>query len=68
MVDKNEMVEKYEENLRKAEKDLENALRSICSLRGDFPRYDLQYKALETIQDAIRGAWRFYDNDSVEIA
>lgn len=63
---KNEMIAKYEDNLRKAEGDIEDALKAICSLRGEFPRYELQC-ALEKVQDAIRGAWRFRDNEDVEI-
>ena len=58
---KNDKVAEYEESLRKAEADIEAALRAICSLRGDFPRYELQYDVLEKIQDAIRGAWQFYE-------
>lgn len=68
VMDKNEMIAEYENNLRKAEADVENALRAICSLRGDFPRYELQYNVLENIQNAIRGTWRFYNNPDVEVA
>lgn len=66
-MDKNEMIKQYEDNLRKAEADVEAALRAICPLRGNFPRYDLQYHVLENIQNAIRGTWKFYNNPDVEI-
>ena len=63
----NAKVSEYEAALRNAEAAIENACKAICSLRGDFPRYELN-KAYETIQDAIRGTWRYYNNPKIEIA
>lgn len=55
----NDHIEEYENALRKAEADIEEALRAICPLRGEFPRGELM-KALEVVQDAIRGTWKLY--------
>ena len=63
----NAKISEYEAALRSAETAIENACQAICSLRGDFPRYELN-KAYESIQDAIRGAWRYYNNHEVTIA
>ena len=60
-------IAKYEESLREAERSIEEACRSICSLRGPFPHRQL-HEALGTVQDLIRGAWKFYDNPEVEEA
>lgn len=59
----NDKIGKYEDNLRKAERDIEAAARAVCSLRG-VNTYQLT-KALESVQDAIRGAWQYYDNPSI---
>ena len=67
MTEVNAKVSEYEAALRDAETAIENACQAICSLRGDFPRYELN-KAYETIQDAIRGTWRYYNNPEIEIA
>jgi len=59
----NENLAKYEEALRKAESDIEAALQAICSLSGEDAnraRYNLQYKALEEVQNAIRGVYKLY--------
>lgn len=63
----NEKVAKYEESLREAERNIEQACQAICSLRGPFPHRQLQ-DVLSGVQDLIRGAWRFYDNPEVEEA
>lgn len=63
----NVKISEYEDALRDAETAIENACRAICSLRGNFPRYELR-KALEGVQNALRNAWRFYDNPEIEIA
>lgn len=55
----NDHITEYENALRKAEADIEAALRSICPLRGEFPRGELM-EALEKVQDAIRDTWRLY--------
>lgn len=63
----NDRIAEYEANLRDAERAIEKACQAICSLRGDFPHRELGI-ALENVQDAIRGCWRFYDNEEIEIA
>lgn len=63
-MDKDEMIGQYEESLRKAEADIEAALRAVCPLHGPFPRYEIG-QALEKVQEAIRGAFRLYNNDEV---
>ena len=65
--EKQEILYQYEEDLRRAEGCIESALRSICSLRGDFPRYELQHMVLDGIQNALRDAWKFYDDPNVEV-
>ena len=59
----NDKIGKYEENLRKAEKDIEAAARAVCSLRGVNTYQAL--KALENVQEALRGVWQYYDNPSI---
>ena len=62
-MDWNVRIDKYESNLRDAERDIEAALQAICSLTGEEigqARYTLQYKALDEVQNAIRGAYRLY--------
>lgn len=62
-MDWNVQIEKYESKLRAAERDIEAALQAICSLAGEEigqARYNLQYKALEEVQNAIRGAYMLY--------
>lgn len=59
----NEKVAEYEARLRDAERDIEAALQAICPLTGDEAnraRYNLQYKALEEVQNAIRGVYKLY--------
>lgn len=63
----NAKVAEYEEHLRAAERALEKACQAICSLRGDFPHRKLN-ETLDTVQELIRGTWRFYDNPDIEIA
>ena len=63
----NAKISEYEDALRDAESAIENACKAICSLRGDFPHYELN-KALESVRNAIRDCWRFYDNPEIEIA
>lgn len=63
----NARVSEYEEALREAESAIEDACQAICSLRGDFPNRELN-QAYETIQNAIRDCWRFYDNPDITIA
>jgi hypothetical protein len=63
----NEKVAKYEEALRAAERNIEQACQAICSLRGPFPHRELN-DTLVVISELIRGAWRFYDNPEVEEA
>lgn len=59
----NEKIGNYEDNLRKAERDIEAAARAVCSLRG-VNTYQLT-KALEAVQNALRGTWQLYDNPSI---
>ena len=62
-MDWNLQIEEYESELRKAERDIEAALQAICSLDGEEigqTRYNLQCKALEEVQNALRGAYRLY--------
>lgn len=59
----NDKVAEYESNLRKAEADIESALQAICDLTGEDvnrARYNLQFKALEEVQNAIRGTYLLY--------
>ena len=59
----NEKVAEYESKLRDAERDIEAALQAICPLTGEEvnrARYNLQYKALEEVQNAIRGVYKLY--------
>ncbi len=59
----NAKVAEYEARLRDAERDIEAALQAICPLTGEEVnkvRYNLQYKALEEVQTAIRGAYKLY--------
>lgn len=62
-MDWNDKVAEYEAHLRDAERDIETALRAICPLTGEEVnevRYNLQYKALEEVQNAIRGVYKLY--------
>ena len=63
----NDKISEYEANLRDAERAIEKACQAICSLRGDFPHRELN-ETLDTVQELIRGTWRFYDNPDIEIA
>lgn len=63
MNDHNEKVAEYETYLHKSEAAIEAALQAICSLTGEdvnAARYALQYKALDAVQEAIRGTYRLY--------
>ena len=62
-MDRNGKIAEYENHLREAERAIELALQSICSLTGEdvnSARYNLQYKALEEVQNAIRGTYKLY--------
>lgn len=62
-MDKNDKIAEYESHLREAERNLEKALQAICSLTGEDigeARYNVQYKALEEVQNAIRGVYKLY--------
>ena len=52
----NDKIGKYEENLRKAEKDIEAAARAVFSLRGVDTYQAL--KAQENVEEARRGSWQ----------
>ena len=59
----NEKIAEYESKLRDAERAIEAALQAICPLTGEEvnrARYNLQYKALEEVQNAIRGVYKLY--------
>lgn len=60
----NEKIDEFEAALRKAEADIETALKAVCPLHGPVPRYDLT-KALEAVQEGIRGAWKLRNNPEI---
>lgn len=61
--DTNDAVATYEAHLRDAERSVEKALQAICSLRGEDvsnARYEVNYKVLEGIRNAIGDAYKLY--------
>ena len=49
----------YENCLKKAQQNMENALTSVEGLSGDLPRQHLK-DALKKVRDAIRSSWQFH--------
>ena len=64
---KNDRIGEYEANLRAAERDIENALGSVCSLGGE-PIGEVRRalgKVLEKVQEELRRTYWLYDNPGI---
>ena len=65
----NEKVATYESHLREAERNIENALKSICSLYGSPELGDVHKtlnEALALVQYNICGTFKLYDNPDIK--
>jgi hypothetical protein len=65
----NEKVATYETHLRMAACNIENALKSICSLYGYSKLEDVRktlYEALSMVQYNICGTFKLYDNQEIK--
>ena len=65
----NEKVATYETHLRDAERNIENALKSICSLYGSPELGDVRTTlkdALAMVQYNICGTFKLYDNPEIK--
>lgn len=68
--DINNKVATYESHLREAEHNIEDALKSICSLRGSKELNDIRKSlkdALGLVQYNICGTFKLYDNPDINI-
>jgi hypothetical protein len=65
----NEQVANYESHLRDAERNIERALQSICSLYGSSELGEIRKTlgdALGVIQFNICGTFKLYDNPEIK--